>query len=68
MQNIRAETMPTNQVIALFADRALSFNLSKGATFAQLAESLSDICEWHAGTPTAVSLKFGEDQRRVDIR
>jgi hypothetical protein len=67
MQNNHTTIMPTNQVVALFADHALSFNLPDGATMAQLAESLIDMCEWHPGTPMAVSLKFGGDQRIVGI-
>lgn len=67
MQHTQIATMPTNQVVALFADRALSFNLSEGATLAQLAESLSDMCEWHAGAPTAVSLKFSGDRRMIGV-
>jgi hypothetical protein len=67
MKHTHTATMPTNQVVALFADRALSFNLSEDATLAQLAESLSDMCEWHTGTLTAVSLKFSGDQRMVGV-
>jgi hypothetical protein len=61
MQSTYIAAMSDHQVSALFADRALSFNLSNGATFADLAERLSDMCEWHTGAPAAVSLKFGGD-------
>jgi hypothetical protein len=60
-------TMPTNQVVALFADRALSPNLSGGATLAQLDESLSDMREWHTGAPIAATLKFSIGQRMVGV-
>jgi hypothetical protein len=59
MQHTHIATIPTSQVSALFADRALSFPLSKGATFADLAERLNDLCVWHAGLPTSLSLTFG---------
>jgi hypothetical protein len=58
MQNTYPAAMPENLVTALFADRALSFNLSKGATFADLADRLDQLGEWHTGMPTAVNLKF----------
>jgi len=45
-------------VTALFADRTLSFNLSKNATFGDLADRLDHLGEWHTATPTAVNLKF----------
>jgi hypothetical protein len=54
--------------MALFADRALSFGLPRNATFAELAERLDDLCEWHTGTPTAISLRFGLDNQPVIVR
>jgi hypothetical protein len=59
MQSTHTAAVPANQVSTLFADRALLFGLSKGAPFVELAERLSDMCDWHTGTPIAVSLKFG---------
>ncbi len=47
-----------NQVMALFADSALSFDLPKEATFADLAERLDYLGGHHIGTPMAVYLKF----------
>jgi hypothetical protein len=67
MQSTHIITPPANQVSALFADRALSFDLTKGATFAELAERLSDMCEWHTGAPTAISLKFRGEWRMAGI-
>jgi hypothetical protein len=67
MQNAHKAMVPTNQVVALFADRALSFSLSDGASFAQLAESLSDMCEWRMDVPRAVSLKFGRDRKMSGV-
>lgn len=51
MHNTHIAAMSDHQVSALFADRVLSFNLSNGATFADLAERLSDMYELHTGTP-----------------
>jgi hypothetical protein len=59
MQSIdRAPTQP-NQVIALFADSALSFSLPNCATFADLADRLQHFCEGHIGMPTTVYLTLG---------
>ena len=38
MQNTHEASTQTNRVTALYADSALSFNLSKTATFADLAD------------------------------
>ena len=62
MQSIHSATQSNNQVTALFVDRALSFNLSKGATFADLANCLDrpHFHAWQAGIPTAIYLKFAK--------
>lgn len=57
-----------NQVSVLFAGRVLSFNLASEATFADLAERVNEINNWHNETPTAVSLKLGHHQPRVEAR
>jgi hypothetical protein len=59
MQSTHREEMPANRVMALFADSALSFNLSKGATFEDLADRLDHLSDRHIGMPTAIYLKFG---------
>jgi hypothetical protein len=48
----------SNEVTALFAARAVSFALSPGATFADLAERLDSLGGRHPGTPKAVYLKL----------
>jgi hypothetical protein len=58
MQDLHRIEILTNQVMALFAGSALSFNLPNGATFADLADRLDDLSERHDGAPTAVYLKF----------
>jgi hypothetical protein len=55
MQNTQAEP---HQVMALFSGSALSFNLSKGATLADLADRLDCLSERHIGLPTAIFMKF----------
>lgn len=58
MQISQAPIASGHQVMALFADSALSFNLDRGATFADLASRLEGLCLWHSGVPTAISLLF----------
>ena len=55
--------LPTNQAVALFSDSALTFNLSNGATFADLADRLDHLGERHVGTPTAIYLTLGSSPR-----
>jgi hypothetical protein len=57
MQSKCRAAVPTYQVMALFADSALSFGLSNGATFADLADRLGQLGERHVGMPTAIYLK-----------
>ncbi len=56
-----ASPILANQVSVLFANRALSFGLSNGATFAELAERVDEINNRRDETPTAVSLTFAGD-------
>jgi hypothetical protein len=59
MQNILPTTGSESHVMALFADRVLSFALSKGATLADLVDRLDRLDKWRTDRPTAVYLKFG---------
>jgi hypothetical protein len=45
----------SNCVTALFADRALSFGLAKGATLEDLAGRLASL---HVGTPVAINVRL----------
>ena len=67
MQRTQPATIPANEVMALFADRALSFSLSKDATLAELADRLDHLCKWHTGMPTAVYLRFGTARQPVRV-
>jgi hypothetical protein len=60
MKNAQCAKAPTNQVMALYANRARSFTLSSGATFADLADCLdvARVNSWHIDMPTAIYLKF----------
>jgi hypothetical protein len=65
MQKTHQTTIPANQVMALFADRAQSFSLASGATFADLADCLDHLGEWQTDMPQAIYLKFGATRQAV---
>jgi hypothetical protein len=46
-----------NRVTAIFQDARLSFDLARGATFAQLAECLGTLGEAHGGLPLSVDVR-----------
>jgi hypothetical protein len=50
-----------NRVTAVFQDSRLSFDLARGATFAQLAERLGKLGEAHGGLPLSVELRVPVD-------
>ncbi len=50
--------LPSAHVVALYSASALSFDLSNGATFADLADRLNHLGDGHAGSPTAIVLTF----------
>jgi hypothetical protein len=53
-----------NRVTAVFQASRLSFNLARGATFAQLAERLGRLGEAHGGLPLLVELRVPVDSAR----
>ncbi len=59
MQSTDQAELSSSQVVALFPDGVTSFILSNGATFADLADRLDHLGEWHLGAPTAIYLKLG---------
>jgi hypothetical protein len=58
MENTYEAPADINQVVALYADSALTFDLSKTATFADLADRVDRLGEQHSGAPTAIYMKF----------
>lgn len=58
MQSFVSAPLPPAHVVALYSSSALSFDLSNGATLADLADRLSDLGDPYAGSPTAIMLKF----------
>jgi hypothetical protein len=46
-----------HRVTAVFQDSRLSFDLVRGATFAQLAERLARLGEAHGGLPVSVDIR-----------
>jgi hypothetical protein len=58
MQSVHESSAETNRVVALYAASALSFDLSKTATFADLADCVDRLGEQHNCTPTAIYMKF----------
>jgi hypothetical protein len=53
-----------SRVTAVFQDSRLSFDLARGATFAQLAERLGRLGEAHGGLPLSVELRVPVDTAR----
>ncbi len=53
-----------NRVSAVFQDLRLSFELARGATFAQLAERLARLGEAHGGLPLSVDVRVPVDSAR----
>jgi hypothetical protein len=46
-----------NRVTAVFENTELSFDMARGATFAQLVERLSILSEAHGGRPLSVDVR-----------
>jgi hypothetical protein len=67
MQKAKQTTIPANEVMALFADRVRSFNLPRGATFADLAECLTHSGGSRADMPQAIYLKFGAARQPLPV-
>jgi hypothetical protein len=67
LQTTDRTTIPANQVMALFANRAHSFSLASGATFADLAARLDQLGERQSDLPQAIYLKFGATRQPVSV-
>ncbi len=58
MFSLAMHTQQPPHVMALFHDGAESFSLSKGTTFAELAEFIDELQSRHDGAPVAVNVQF----------
>jgi hypothetical protein len=58
MLNIHHNEGRRSRVTVAFEDRALSFMLSKDATFEDLADRLDRLGERHRGKPVAINVKL----------
>ena len=58
MLDIHHDESRPSRVRVAFEDGALSFMLSKGATFEDLADRLRDLDERHHGKPVAIEVKL----------
>ena len=70
MQDIHHDESRPNRVRVAFEEGALSFMLSKDATFEDLADRLDRLGELHCGKPIAIEVKFAaaSDVRRSPMR
>jgi hypothetical protein len=69
MLNMHEETRPSRVTVA-YEDSALSFMLSKDATFENLVDRLDCLGERHHGRPIAIEVKFAaasDAQRRRPV-
>jgi hypothetical protein len=57
MRGRQIANIPTSHVMALFTDTKIAFSLTNGATFADLANSVAELCDRYADSPTAVYLR-----------
>ena len=63
MQRLRTEHPMQNQVMAVFAPNALSFELPLSATLKDLAGRLAHLSEPHSGALTSVSVRVTSRMR-----
>jgi hypothetical protein len=63
MQDLRTERPTQNQVMAVFAPNAFSFNLPRSATVGDLAGRLAHLSERHSGALTSVSVRVSAQMR-----
>jgi hypothetical protein len=53
-----------NRVTAIFENAALTFNVRRDTTLAQIAEKLSALSEIHGGLPLSVNVRVAAEQSR----
>ena len=67
MLNIHHDESRPSRVTVAFEDGALSFMLSKDATFEDLAERLDRLAERHHGKPVAIEVKLAAASAPSDV-
>jgi hypothetical protein len=65
MLNIHHDEGRRSRVTVAFEDSVLSFMLSNGATFEDLADRLDRLGETHRGKPLAINVKLPPEGRRT---
>ncbi len=63
MQDLQSAERRSSLVSALFAGSEISFTLSDGATFADLADSLDQLGKRNLGRALAINLRLGLSDR-----
>ena len=63
MQDIHHDEARPSRVRVAFEEGALSFMLSKDATFEDLADRLDRLGELHCGKPITIEVKFAAERR-----
>ena len=58
MRDTPISNVPTSHVMALFTDAKISFSFLDGSTFADLADSVAELCERYADMPTGVAFRM----------
>jgi hypothetical protein len=65
MLHFQSTEIPGSVVNALFEDKAISFSLMDGATFADLADSFARLANGNTGVPYAVYMTLGSTGQPV---
>jgi hypothetical protein len=58
MRHISKERFIATNVQIEFEDGPVSFNISRGATLADISENLDKIGKWHRGQPLSIDVRF----------
>jgi hypothetical protein len=61
MGSFHIDRSTQNRVIAMFQSSAHSIDLPQNATFADLADRLADLGEWHDGALISVDVTVGSE-------
>ena len=58
MRRISKESFIATNVQIAFEDGPVSFEVSRGATLADISENLDKIGKWHRGRPLSIDVRF----------